>query len=344
MHRGRPRARDRPHGSSNVAGMSAAYATHAESHSLESLTDLKRRRFEACDALQRRTRQPLVFARSDALELLAVEKPIEPESERRRTDMDVVVPDQNDKGRIKGIRFLTWHGLIKTITIGRSIECTSPVCTWAHYGGILSLRELIVLGDSMMRRDGRLTRATPDDFRSYLESAGGFHGIRNCKRALSLMRENTDSSQETRTRLVPMLFGLPEPEVNVMVRLPDGRAVFLDMAYPDLRIAIEYDGGYHRFSGAQVLSDDQRREALESMGWIYIKVTVLSLRTEDGEERLAQRIASAIEAVLGVPVPLRPRMTVRQICDGRRHTRKPVWENVPRRSWRAPWAATATTA
>ena len=319
----------------SVEGMST------ESYSLEALSDLKRRRFEACDALQRRTRHPLVFARSDALELLAVEKPIEPEAERRRTDMDVVVADQNGKGRLKNVRFLSWTGPIEAAPIGRTVLCTTPVCTWAHYAGILTLKELIVLGESMMRRDRRLIRASLEDFHAYLGRADHFHGIRNCHRALALMQEGTDSSQKTRTRLVPMMYGLPEPVVNHPVRLPNGRIIFLDIAYPELRIAIEYDGNYHRFSGDQVLRDDQRREELEDLGWIYIKVTVLDLRSEEGEERLAQRIATKCEAVLGVPVPLRPRMTIRQICDGRRRTRKPLWEVVPRHLWRAPWAATA---
>ena len=310
---------------------------NTESYSLEALTSLKHQRLNACAELLKRTDRRLVFARSEALELLAIEKPVEPEAERRRKDMDVVVASAGEKTHIEGVRFLTWYGPLATILINRSIECTTPTCTWAHYSSVLDLQELIVLGDAMMRRNGHLARATPADFVAILDSAPQFQGIRNCHRALSLMREGTDSSQETRTRLALMRYGLPEPCVNHMVRLENGQVIFLDLAYPELRIAIEYDGGYHRFSSQQVLRDDKRREALETMGWLYIKVTVLDLRTPEAEAELAQRVAMRCEDVLGVSVPLRARMTMRQLCDGRHRRRKPLWATVPRHMWRARW-------
>ncbi|KAB8292048.1 hypothetical protein [Bifidobacterium avesanii] len=311
---------------------------NTESYSLESLTNVKYQRLNACAELQRRTKRRLVFARSEALELLAVEKPIEPESERRRKDMDVVVGSPGEKGRLRGIRFLTWHGPIEVIDVNRAIECTTPVCTWAHYSGLITLRELIVLGDSMMRRNRRLARAEFSDFVRYLDGDGQFLGKLNCKRALKLMREGTDSSQETRTRLTLMQYGLPEPAVNYPITLHNGRVVLADMAYPELRIAIEYDGGYHRFDSNQVLRDDKRREALEELGWLYIKVTRIDMGNEQVEETLAQRVATQCERVLGVSVPLTARMSVQQICDGRRIRRKPLWDRVPRHLWKAPWA------
>lgn len=309
-----------------------------ESFSLESLTEAKRRRFAICDALQRRTGRQLIFARSDALELLAVEQPIEPDRERLRTEMDIVVDSRSKRSKLNGVRTLVWNGNIISTEVGRNVECLDAVSAWAHYAGILSLEELIVLADSMMRRDRRLCRAEPEDFRTYLDHAGQFLGVRNCKRALALMRPNTDSSQETRTRLALLRYGLPEPDVNHPVRIGGGRTIWLDMAYGELRIAIEYDGGYHRFSGEQVLRDDARRRALEAFGWIYVKVTKLDLANADSEEALAQIIASKIEMVLGVPVPLVPRMTDRQICDARRGKKTPLWHSIPREHWIAPWA------
>ena len=45
---------------------------------------------------------------------------------------------------------------------------------------------------------------------------------------------------------------------------------FADMAYPDLKIIIEYDGRHH---ASRWLADSKRREALEDEGWLYIQVT-----------------------------------------------------------------------
>lgn len=335
-----------------------------KSITIQALTTIKRRRFAICGELQQRTTQRLRFARSDALELLAIEVPREPPAERGNPAVDVIVTQHNKKTRLKGTRFLVWNGPVQTIgtTFGsHELECTTAACTWAHYASILTPRELVVLGDSMMRRNKRLRRAEISDFASYLALAEQmtaeavevtaskhgmnrvkrprlFKGYRNCRIALALMREGTDSSQETRTRLVLLSYGLPEPVINHEVKLPNGKSVFLDMAYPELRIAIEYDGNYHRFDGNQVLRDDKRREALEALGWIYVKVTVLDLDDEESEEALAQRVATRMEDVLGVPVPLVPRMTLRQVADGRRLKKIPIWERVPRDTWAARWA------
>lgn len=101
------------------------------------------------------------------------------------------------------------------------------------------------------------------------------------RRALRLMRENTDSSQETRSRIVLLRYGLPCPEVNYAIRLKGYSHVFFaDMAYPDLKIIIEYDGRHH---ASRWLADSKRREALEDEGWLYIQVTAENLRDEDSQ-------------------------------------------------------------
>lgn len=179
----------------------------------------------------------------------------------------------------------------------------------------------------MMRRDRRLKRATLDDFANYLtevkrwlnqpENQGrrAFRGFNNCVKALRLMRENTDSSQETRTRIALMRYGLPCPEVNVpLCDSKTARSVLLDMAYPQLRIAIEYDGSYH---ASQWLSDISRQETIEALGWEYIRVTKLNLGSADNEAELARKVAHRVAQRLGRKVELTERKTMQQICDGR---------------------------
>lgn len=298
-----------------------------ESISLKALTELKAMRMQSCAALQNRTRRPLVYARSTALELLSIEKPrLRSHVVGQDSTAWVVVSSLRQRCHVRGVKYLAWTGPIETQVVGRHFECLTPVCTWAHYAAVLPLDELIVLGESMMRRDRRLKRAGIEDFRRYLEHAGNFTGVKKCRRALRLMKENVDSSQETRTRIMLIRYGLPEPEVNYALNIPGtARTVFLDMAYPQLRIAVEYDGTYHRFSNEQVLRDDKRREDIESAGWMYIKITVLDLRNELAEEAAAQRVATAMWRMAGVPVPLEPRIAVERIGDGNHARRKPIW-------------------
>ncbi|NEG89511.1 hypothetical protein [Bifidobacterium aerophilum] len=297
-----------------------------ESLSLTALTELKVMRMQACDTLQRHSRQRLIYALDTALELLSIEKPRTRTAAKQRGLIQTIVSSPSKRSHLAGVRYLARTSPIETQIVGRWFECTTPVCTWAHYASTLTLGELIVLAESMMRRDKRLKRAGINDFLRYLQQARQFSGIRKCRLALRVVQENTDSSMETRTRLVLMRYGLPAPVVNYELHL-SGRArpLFIDMAYPELKIAIEYDGNHHRFSSAQVLADDKRREMIEDADWLYIKVTFVDLQSEAGEERLAQRVATAMEKTTKKPIPLEPRLTIEQVCDGHRLRRKPPW-------------------
>ena len=119
------------------------------------------------------------------------------------------------------------------------------------------------------------------------------------------MREGTDSSQESRCRITLIRHGLPCPEVNYKVRSSNGKIVFLDMAYPEIKVVIEYDGRHH---AGQWLADSKRREALEDEGWIYIQVTAENLASEHEERLLAERVASRINQRLSKSIRLSQRM------------------------------------
>lgn len=104
--------------------------------------------------------------------------------------------------------------------------------------------------------------------------------------------------------------------MNYAIRLKGYSHVFFaDMAYPDLKIIIEYDGRHH---ASRWLADSKRREALEDEGWLYIQVTAENLRDEDSQKELAERVAQRMSLRLGEPVRLCGRMTIAQIADGRR--------------------------
>lgn len=138
-------------------------------------------------------------------------------------------------------------------------------------------------------------------------------GIRKMQHALQFMREGTDSSQESRCRIALIRNGLPCPQVNWKVRLNNGKIVLLDMAYPDIKVAIEYDGRHH---AGQWLADSKRREALEDDGWAYIQVTAENLMNDFEERALAQRVADRMSQRLSKPIMLCQRMS-----SGRIHIR-----------------------
>ena len=107
--------------------------------------------------------------------------------------------------------------------------------------------------------------------------------------ALDDARAGVDSRYETITRRAIVLAGLPEPVVHPLV-IVDGIAMHPDLAYPEMRIAIEYEGDGHREQGRWD-RDIDRYAALEAAGWIVVRVTKAHL-ARDGARCIA-RVAAA---------------------------------------------------
>lgn len=277
-----------------------------------------------CDEARDRTSVPLVFTLSSALALQGIELPIEWRRGRRQSqqcnDVYAVVHEAAERWRVKGVRFITWQGSFETVVLqhGR-FRCVHALYVWAMYACRLSLQELVVLGDSMMRRNLR-SGIRLDDFARLLQSLREEarehgrrlpRGFRTMKRALRLMRENTDSSQETRLRLLLMRYGLGCPQINVPLHVPDADKLFyLDMAYPEAKVAVEYDGTHHR---NQWIADCDRLKFITELGWQHIQATSYDLSSAELRERLVSLVAQKLGVEM-LPNPL----TLEQVADGRR--------------------------
>ncbi|PNH85060.1 hypothetical protein [Arthrobacter sp. AFG20] len=161
------------------------------------------------------------------------------------------------------------------ISDGRYVACTSPLRTWFDLAGILSLQDLVIAGDFLLRRKSPLS--TPDALDSFLEGKKGRAGYPKAMKARVLIRANTDSPKETELRLLLTAAGLPEPGINVPMF--DGTGGWIqdpDMSYEDFKIAIQYDGGHHA-APAQRRSDIYRDENARSLGWLVVVLTQLDL-------------------------------------------------------------------
>jgi very-short-patch-repair endonuclease len=86
---------------------------------------------------------------------------------------------------------------------------------------------------------------------------------------LRLTDRRAESPMESRARMALVLGGLPPPAVQhpVVVR---GRHYYLDLAYPDLKVAVEYDGADHR-TQRRARRDLEREAALVSAGWRILR-------------------------------------------------------------------------
>jgi very-short-patch-repair endonuclease len=176
------------------------------------------------------------------------------------------------RAQVDGIRSHRF-GPVRATTLWRQVPVTTPIQTFLDLAAVLGLVDLVVLGDSLVRRK----RVTPD---MLVEAADGHRGAgaRQARRGARLVRAEVDSAMETRLRLLMVLSGLPEPVVNHKVRWPSGGVRFrFDLSYPDARLVIEYDGRQHAESAAQWGSDLGRREWLDGNDWRIVVVIATDL-------------------------------------------------------------------
>lgn len=194
----------------------------------------------------------------------------------RDLDVGVLAPARHP--RRTGIIGHQLQSHLVTVVEHRGLRVTDPSSTWASMGSVLtSDYELIGLGDSIVRerifRDDRDPIATLDQLIAIV-GAGRWAGVRRLRPAVGRVRTRSASAGETRSRCVIVDAGLPEPSLNVVVRDGYGNLVaVVDLAYEDLKIAVEYEGDQHRTDPEQWAKDIARHEQLAAMGWIVIRVT-----------------------------------------------------------------------
>ncbi|MGH3588319.1 MAG: hypothetical protein ACRDQ0_18605 [Pseudonocardia sp.] len=95
---------------------------------------------------------------------------------------------------------------------------------------------------------------------------------------LDLVSDGVDSPAESWLRLKVIDKGFPVPEVNWVIPRPDGTVLYrLDLAWPRLRIALEYDG-VEAHSGREA-HDEARRADLGARGWIVVVARSEDLRS-----------------------------------------------------------------
>ncbi len=149
--------------------------------------------------------------------------------------------------------------------------------------------EAVVALDALARAG----RFPPDEVLRLAHRHPRARGRRALPAVVDLADARAGSPMETRLRLVLVLRGLPRPEAQYPV-LDNRRrqAVWLDLAYPEHRIGIEYEGADHTLP-ERVLRDASRYTWLVDEGWRMYRFTKYEVyRTPDA-------IAGAIARALG---------------------------------------------
>jgi hypothetical protein len=111
------------------------------------------------------------------------------------------------------------------------------------------------------------------------------------RRVLELVDGRAESPPESWVRVACVLADLPHPVPQLRI-WSDGRYLGrADLAWPEHRLIVEYEGEYH-FADGQIVRDDVRIASFVAAGWRVIRLAAHDLRDMDG---VVRRIAEALD-------------------------------------------------
>lgn len=173
------------------------------------------------------------------------------------------------------------------VAVVHGVRVTTPARTAFDLARRHDLADAVAMADALARRH----RFGPAALRTLVLSHGNVAGLDRVRAVIALTDRAAESLPESRTRVALVTRGVPPPVLQVRVQTPVG-AFRLDMAWPDLRVAVEYDGDDHRYIDDHG-RDLDRDAALEDLGWLVIRVTKKQL---DEPDLLAARVLAKLAA------------------------------------------------
>jgi hypothetical protein len=103
-----------------------------------------------------------------------------------------------------------------------------------------------------------------------------------------------ESAMETKMKQLLRRHGLPAPEFQYVIRHHGQFVARVDAAYPELRIAIEYDSYEHHTGKLAIVRDNDRRNQLRNIRWDSITFTAADLARDGGNALKALRTAFGV--------------------------------------------------
>lgn len=145
--------------------------------------------------------------------------------------------------------------------VHRGARISAPEQVFVELGEQLTLVDHVVVGDWLVRHKWISLK----ELRAFAATSS-LRGASAARAAAAFVRERVDSPMETRLRMLFVLAGFPEPEVNLTFDLGDGRRRY-DLCWPGVKVIVEYDGRHHIERQDQWAEDLLRAEDIEDDGW-----------------------------------------------------------------------------
>lgn len=198
---------------------------------------------------------------------------------------------------------------------------SSPAETIRDLATMLPLWDMIAAVEAVIGPDAVVPGQTTAALIAGIDAAGGTAGTARARRAVALAREDVRSPGESVMRLVIESAGFPVPVPNLPVPDPlSGRTRYIDLAWEQVGIGLEYDGDEHRITKDQWREDEHRRDELASQGWTLARANgedlwrprriLLRLRRTLGERGLRVPSEGRIHRTLAMLAQERPSLRI----------------------------------
>ncbi len=182
-------------------------------------------------------------------------------------------PDVEWKGP-RGVRVHRSHIPPDVVLDADGVPVTSALRTaW-------DIASLEPLGTAVSALDAMVRAGTVDQagLAALAATGSGRWGVSRVRRAFGLIDPRAASPPESRVRVALVLGGLrPVPQYEIETR---AGVVHVDLAFPEHRVVVEYEGAYH-FEDDQIVRDDARYADLQAAGWTVIRLSAADLRELD---------------------------------------------------------------
>lgn len=195
-------------------------------------------------------------------------------------------------GRAQHARGIRGHSISldeSEVIVIQGIPVTTPARTWCDLATLhMEATELIVAGDRLLYWKRPL--ATLDGLAQAVARHGHRRGSRILTSALPELVDRAESPRESQVRLAILAAGLPRPLLNYELRSVSGRFIARgDLAYPEYRMLLDYEGEHHRVDRQQWNRDLTRFNDIQDEDWYSMRI-----RSEHPLPDVVDRIRSAL--------------------------------------------------
>lgn len=195
-------------------------------------------------------------------------------------------------------RMCVGHRGLETRTVEdlEGVRVVAPLDTWcdlAELSADVSLEDLVVVGDSIVNRLDDRSLDHPA-FTDVLAGRTRPTGRSKLDAAVRLLRFGSRSPMETRTRLVFVQAGFPEPRLNVAIDDADGSWLLTgDLVWDEQKVVVEYQGSTHA-SRAEASKDFDRAGVAADHGNQLFMVFAEDIFESSRRQRMLLRVARAL--------------------------------------------------